>query len=418
MAMQHYDGPLGTFDYDDTQFELQDTDRDVSDGCMSLFNDYEGGNCVYCIDDLAEDLLDASKQYLRYVGSETDGSKIHIPDGIKSCMGMFARTDIESVPSIPDSALFIDGMCLCCRNLEVASALPARLKNMGYCWFNTYAGCYNIDSIAVPGDDDSYFIPRVDDACGEVQIYHCPDINSKNMKLHMSELGRFAYDPDEFIPLSDGVRYIGDETDGSKIKIPDGIENAHHMFSGCELNGCPTIPESIAEECKNDMFEGTNVSEKTINWAFANRGFTASSSHENVSYNGKFGSFSYNPDEFEILSDYVRYIGTETDGSKIKIPDGITKTDYMFANNQSLVTPPVIPESVKTCQCMFVGCSSLKQPPVIPDTISWGVSDMFAGCSRSVKLKGQWNAENRGQQYDEQKSMSSKQRESTGFDFE
>lgn len=318
MAIQHYDGFLGSFDYDDTQFELRST---LSENhCMDLGDGRSsGGNFVYCISDLAEDLVDQSKQYLCYIGSETDGSKIKIPDGIKSCMGMFAGTDIESVPDIPDSVLFVDGMCLRCRNLKTASVLPVRCDT-GFYNVSTYAGCYNIESVIAYGDNDSYFVPCINSE--DIFVINVGDTvaeKSNHMRLHRTcDLGCFMYDPNEFIPLSDGVRYIGNETDGSKIKIPDGVV---------------------------DMY-------------------------------------------------------------------------YTFAYNESLVTPPVIPEGVENCTGMFKNCSSLKQPPVIPDSVKIGVSTMFDDCPRSVRLKGQWNAEHRGQQYGESMNKPSQQREIPGFDFE
>ena len=548
MSIQHYDGFLGTFDYDDTQFELRDANVEGHGGLYRTVSLRGLSGAFY-----AEDLLDGlpydkcddfTVKYLHYIGSETDGSKIKIPDGIKSCLGMFAGTDIESVPAIPDSVVYITDMYLGCKNLKQIAALHNRFKDEPYHCVShgAYSQCNNIESIVIPRDCDSHFIPYTHSFSDIAAKYEGESENKNNMRCHSSNVGAFAYDPNEFIPLSDGVRYIGTETDGSKIKVPKGILNANHMFAGCELTSCPAVPKSVWSECKETMFEETNLSSDEINWAFDNRDKFLSLSDGDVIHSGKFGTFVYNPNEFKVLyngvhyigtetdgskikipdgivdttrmfknnkslvtppvipasvkicdymfencsslkqlpvipesvasncretmfegthlsideinwvfnnrgkslslsdatmvhdgtfgafiynpnefkvsSDGVHYIGTETDGSKIKIPDGIVDTSYMFADNKSLLTPPTIPDGVISCVSMFENCSSLKQPPVIPTSVKNGALTMLNGCVRSVKLKGRWNAEHRGQQYDEQMNISSQQRDIPGFDFE
>ena len=163
-------------------------------------------------------------------------------------------------------------------------------------------------------------------------------------------------------------------------------------------------------------------------------------------YSGELGEFDYDIREFK-LDGFLYYIGTETDGSKIKIPTGIkicrgmffgykslTKAPeipnsvkdcgHMFDYCKSLKTPPVIPDSVKGCDSMFAGCTSLTKAPVIPNgvedccgmffncesltkvpVIPDSVKDclrMFYGCSEEVREAGQWNIEHRGQSYYDQ----------------
>ena len=86
-----------------------------------------------------------------------------------------------------------------------------------------------------------------------------------------------------------------------------------------------------------------------------------------VHYEGELGIFDYDDDQFEINErEYLRYIGKETDGSKIHIPEGITNCGEMFFDYRCLQKPPVIPDGVKDCRRMFAECKNLKEAPVIP----------------------------------------------------
>lgn len=109
-----------------------------------------------------------------------------------------------------------------------------------------------------------------------------------------------------------------------------------------------------------------------------------------VHYEGPLGVFDYDNTEFEVYDgdDFscLRYIGKElSDGSKIKIPEGIVDCNRMFKHCEHLKQPPVIPYGVKNCEQMFFGCKSLEQPPVIPE----GATDcdaMFYRCESLQQL--------------------------------
>ena len=85
-------------------------------------------------------------------------------------------------------------------------------------------------------------------------------------------------------------------------------------------------------------------------------------------YKGILGEFQYDDTEFVEKNGTLRYIGTETDGSKIKIPEGILDCSCMF-KDCNIVTPPVIPAGVTNCHSMFYCCQFLKEPPVIPEGV-------------------------------------------------
>jgi len=102
-----------------------------------------------------------------------------------------------------------------------------------------------------------------------------------------------------------------------------------------------------------------------------------------INYHGKLGTFKYNNKKFQIVSDHLCYIGSETDGSKIKIPEGILDCSYMFMNSK-IKTPPIIPEGVTNCEGMFARCTYLEIAPVIPDNVQ-DCGLMFLGCTSLIE---------------------------------
>ena len=100
MAMQHYEGKLGVFDYDDNEFKLEHVPgKDESEMC------------------------------LRYIGEEIDGSKIKIPEGIKVCNYMFMDSPIETPPVIPDGVTDCEGMFYGCKALKEPPVIPNSVIN-------------------------------------------------------------------------------------------------------------------------------------------------------------------------------------------------------------------------------------------------------------------------------------------------
>ena len=77
----HYEGELGSFDYDPSQWAV-------------------GYKTVY--DSIGGESVTSEIPVLRYIGSETDGDRIAIPEGVLSLDYTFEGTDVTSVPEIPD----------------------------------------------------------------------------------------------------------------------------------------------------------------------------------------------------------------------------------------------------------------------------------------------------------------------------
>lgn len=114
-----------------------------------------------------------------------------------------------------------------------------------------------------------------------------------------------------------------------------------------------------------------------------------------VNYVGPLGRFSYQTDEFEVMQKYsasgivtecLRYKGLLTDGSKIRIPDGVVDASYMF-EGKPLVTPPKIPDSVLNTSHMFQKCVSLVRGAVLPLNVK-NTGFMYAGCRSLERVPG------------------------------
>jgi len=122
-------------------------------------------------------------------------------------------------------------------------------------------------------------------------------------------------------------------------------------------------------------------------------------------YHGYLGNFQYDNREFKLVGGYnaqsLVYIGKETDGSKIKIPEGITSCNAMFYNcditippviptgvvdcnfmfqHSRITEPPFIPYSVGSCDYMFEGCQHLMYAPLLPEAMI-NSRHMFSGCT-------------------------------------
>ena len=99
-------------------------------------------------------------------------------------------------------------------------------------------------------------------------------------------------------------------------------------------------------------------------------------------YKGPLGKFQYDDTEFIEKSGNLHYIGTETDGSRIKIPKGIINCTFMF-EGCNIVTPPTIPKGVTLCFGMFRNCKSLIKAPDIPEKTT-NCCTMFYGCDSLI----------------------------------
>ncbi|MBE5844115.1 MAG: hypothetical protein E7302_08010 [Butyrivibrio sp.] len=234
MAIVSYEGELGKFEYDNDEFKLQDG-------------------------------------LLIYVGHEQDGAEIHMPKGkIYSCSQMFAGSAIVTPPEIPDMVCDLSYMFFGCESLKEPAIIPLSAE----CIDSMYEKCSNLRLAPV---------------------------------------------------------------------IPQGVESCLNVFAGCP---------------RDTEFAG--------NYNILHRGQAYTDEAAMKRYTGRLGTFLYNPKEFEIkLSsaglEYLAYIGMETDGDKIKIPEGLIIARNMFKGRDDLISAPVVPKGVSDVTSMFLGCSEQVQ---------------------------------------------------------
>lgn len=111
---RHYEGALGKFDYDPKEYQLMQVDCTTSDG------------------------KSRSVEILHYIGKETDGSKIHVPEGLENGFLTFSHTNVESVPKLPMSLKFGDGMFQNCENLKDGRViLPPQMESASFMFANS-----------------------------------------------------------------------------------------------------------------------------------------------------------------------------------------------------------------------------------------------------------------------------------------
>lgn len=113
-----------------------------------------------------------------------------------------------------------------------------------------------------------------------------------------------------------------------------------------------------------------------------------------IHYKGSLGDFTYHLKEYQIVQVVVepdeygnaggsmpvlKYIGSETDGKKIKIPEGATNLTLTFADT-NITSVPKIPSSVESTSYMFSNCARLTNADIsIPPKVR-STAAMFAGC--------------------------------------
>lgn len=350
MAIQHYSGELGEFDYDDVQFQVMWAGfADIDNLRYRCVFHKEYDKAAKYIEDSCNIYDRSPEECLRYIGSETDGSKIEIPKGIIVCSYMFYATNIISAPVIPDGVTNCMCMFCDCTFLKTVSILmPSTIVDCN----KMFSGCTNlltVSSIPEKIIDAAFMFAYCE------SLVSAPDIPMGNLDDVM-----FA-----------NSMFLGCKNLETISSVPLRVVGRSNMFYGCDKLRILDLQQNI---------------EDTL-----------------VHYKGKLGEFDYNPCEFRLMRachnaddgctctyDYddnsakkarecLRYVGWETDGSKIKIPKGITDCYYMFAGS-SLKTPPIIPNGVTDCTAMFLWNTALESPPVIPESVKI-CSRMFFMCA-------------------------------------
>ena len=106
-----------------------------------------------------------------------------------------------------------------------------------------------------------------------------------------------------------------------------------------------------------------------------------------VHYKGRYGEFDYDPNEFGFDEyDDFKYIGKETEGCNIKIPEGLVDGSFLFKDNKNLRSTPDLPKSCRVCVSMFENCENLEDASNIEFKCKdkMNTSDMFCNCKNLV----------------------------------
>ncbi len=278
MAKQHYEGKLGTFDYNDEEFELIDEQSFESDG---IYGDDNTGPI-----------------FLHYIGTEKDGSKIHVPEGLKNADFLFAACDtLVTAPELPEGIESCVQTFESCGSLKKPSAIPKGVKNCGGMFWN----CESLEEASV--------IPEGVEQC-DLMFRGCEALETA------PSVPKGVRNCSEMFRNCRNLRTVSE--------LSDGIEDCFAMFAGCNhLKSAPEIPDTV-KNC-NYMFAGCEalemVPKQSINAIYCESMFEDCMFLKNVP--------SLN---------------------------GVEVCDRMFADCNSIQDAPVIPESVKTCKGMFHGC--------------------------------------------------------------
>lgn len=209
--MVDYDGPLGKFKYDKTQFTVDTYEIEAEDFP-------ETG-----------DHFDAlSVPRLHYIGAETDGNKIKIPDGIKSGDFMFAGSNIKNTPRLPKSLESTYSMFQDCKQLKTAiSEIPKNVGNTSY----MYSGCSNLK-----------YGPRLIPA------------NVKNMDGMFGECSKLVKPP----YICDGVEstsfaFFDCSSLYGALKMPKSVTSAYGMYANTHYESADNC--YVAQDVYSDDFK-------------------------------------------------------------------------------------------------------------------------------------------------------------------
>ena len=271
------------------------------------------------------------RKYLHYSGSETDGSKIHIPINVVSYYRMFENSKIIKTTKIPNTVIDIESAFHNCDELSEFPIIPNKVFNCAH----AFDGCTSLN--------------------GKVDIPESVITCSAMLK--------------QCIMIKE------------PMNIPNGVTNCNSMYAGCiSLRHAGLIPDS-AVFCNNMYDECINLIEapaipygvKECNSMFEeciklHKTYTIPKTVEQCS------RMFYNCKELceaPKLSDGMKQAVSMFYGCiKLKecpnIPNGTVDCASMFSGCISIIEATEIPDSVIDCGSMYADCVALEEPAVIP----------------------------------------------------
>lgn len=174
-----------------------------------------------------------------------------------------------------------------------------------------------------------------------------------SVQSYNGSLGDFRYDDEVFRLCLDNdheyLHYIGKETAGEKIKVPEGITDGSSMFENTDIVSQPELPDSL----------------RSMRYMFAGC--------QNLQESGKI------PDNVEDCHSAYSYC-THMKSAPV-MPDSVICADYMYDGCRELRNIPNISDNLKTADCMLANCDNLEQMPLIPDSVEHQDS-IFLNCDK------------------------------------
>lgn len=209
--------------------------------------------------------------------------------------------------------------------------------------------------------------------------------SSEKIKHYNGVLGEFSYDSNQFAVLhseeyGEHLKYIGDETDGSNINIPYGVQSCKGMFADNQkLITPPAIPDTVIDS--ESMFANCRnlkcITATGKNITIADRMYDCCFS---LDYDSKRDGKL--PDS--IRSCEYMFNGCMNAQCLPDVPDGAYFCNFMYAKCLSLKQAPKISKYVRECCGTFLECAGMTEPPVIPNNVI-KCNQMFSGCTSLEK---------------------------------
>lgn len=208
------------------------------------------------------------------------------------------------------------------------------------------------------------------------------------MKKYEGVLGKFQYDETKFEisyteEKTEFLKYIGEEIDGRKIKIPDGVTSLDYTFEGTAITSSPDMPDSVVSAdyvCYNcaDLESSGKLSKnlKSVESAWGEchalkRAPYLTDSIEKADF--AFDGCENMTELYNLPKSLKHADGMFANCKKLEaIPDfpaGLESADAIALNNISLTKTPAVNEKCRNLTCGFSGCINVEERGYVPESL-------------------------------------------------
>lgn len=205
---------------------------------------------------------------LRYIGKETDGSQIQVPNGIVDGTAMFEDTDIQSAPDLPDSIKIMNNMYRGCANMKDPGRIPDGVTDIdgAYSYTGIRETPYMPDSVesANFAFDHCRDLERCENFSSNMRNAVCMFAGDKSLKELPEELPDSLVDMDGFACACENLTRAP--------KTGSNVKNMSHAYaSNTRLENMPEIPEgAYAKDVISDCYtlEQKGINDGSLSAAF------------------------------------------------------------------------------------------------------------------------------------------------------